>query len=83
MYLFFSQILFHYRLLQDIKGFPRWLSGEEPAIVGDTEDVCSIPGLGRSPGGGNCNSLQFSFLENPTKEPGGLQSVGWQRVGCI
>ena len=25
----------------------------------------SIPGLGRSPGGGNGNSLQYSCLENP------------------
>ena len=26
----------------------------------------SIPGLGRSPGGGNCKALQFSCLEGPT-----------------
>ena len=25
----------------------------------------SIPGLGRSPGEGNCNPLQYSCLENP------------------
>jgi len=36
-------------------------------------DVGSIPGLGRSPGGGNSNPLQYSCLENPrTEEPGGL-----------
>ena len=28
-------------------------------------DVCSIPGLGRSPGEGNGNPLQYSCLENP------------------
>ena len=28
-------------------------------------DVGSIPGLGRSPGGGNDNTLQYSCLENP------------------
>ena len=28
-------------------------------------DVVSIPGLGRSPGGGNGNPLQYSCLENP------------------
>ena len=31
----------------------------------DTGDVGSIPGLGRSPGGGNDNTLQYSCLENP------------------
>jgi len=25
----------------------------------------SIPGSGRSPGGGHCNPLQYSCLENP------------------
>ena len=29
------------------------------------EDSCWIPGSGRSPGGGNGNSLQYSCLENP------------------
>ena len=39
------------------------------------------PGLGRSPGEGNGNPLQYSCLENPwTKEPAGLQSMGLQRV---
>ena len=28
-------------------------------------DPCSIPGLGRSPGGGHGNPLQYSCLENP------------------
>ena len=28
-------------------------------------DLGSIPGLGRSPGEGNGNPLQYSFLENP------------------
>ena len=43
-------------------------------------DSSSIPGLGISPGGGNGNPLQYSCLENPTEEPGGLQSTGLQRV---
>ena len=30
----------------------------------NAEDVGSIPGSGRSPGGGNGNSLQYSCLEN-------------------
>ena len=41
----------------------------------------SIPGLGRSPGGGHGNSLQYSCLRNPwTEEPGGLQSMRSQSV---
>ena len=37
-----------------------------PANAGDTRDTASIPGLGRSPGVGNGNLLQYSCLENPT-----------------
>ena len=45
-------------------------------------DLGSIPGLGRSPGEGNGNPLQYSCLENPMdEEHGGLQSMGSQRVG--
>ena len=33
------------------------------------------------PGKGNGTLLQYSCLENPTEEPGGLQSMGSQRVG--
>ena len=35
------------------------------ANAGDVRDVGSIPGLGRSPGGGHGNPLQYSCLENP------------------
>ena len=35
-----------------------------PAKAGDTGDVDSIPRLGRSPGGGYGNPLQYSCLEN-------------------
>ena len=35
-----------------------------PAIARDTRDVGSIPGLGRSPGEGHGNTLQYSCLEN-------------------
>ena len=34
------------------------------ANAGDIRDACSIPGLGRSPGGGQGNPLQYSCLEN-------------------
>ena len=36
-----------------------------PANAGDIRDVGLIPGLGRSPGGGHGNPLQYSCLENP------------------
>ena len=36
-----------------------------PASAGDTRDVGSIPGQGRSPGVGNGSPLQYSCLENP------------------
>ena len=39
-------------------------------------DLGSISESRRSPGEGNDNPLQYSYLENPmTKEPGGLQSM--------
>ena len=36
-----------------------------PAKVGDERDMGSIPGSGRSPGGGHGDPLQYSCLENP------------------
>ena len=35
-----------------------------PANAGDTRDAGLIPRLGRSPGGGSGNQLQYSRLEN-------------------
>ena len=50
-----------------------------PANAGGARDAGSIPGSGRSPGGGNGNPLQYSCLESPMEEePGGLQSMGLQ-----
>ena len=52
------------------------------ASVYNVRDLGSIPGLGRSPGGGNGNPLQYSCLENPMdREPGRPKSLGLQRVG--
>ena len=36
-----------------------------PVNAEDVRDVGSIPGLGRSPGGGHGSPLQYSCLENP------------------
>ena len=38
---------------------------ESACNEGDLGDMCSVPGSGRSPGGGNSNPLQYSCLENP------------------
>ena len=36
-----------------------------PANAGGVRDTGIFPGLGRSPGGGHGNPLQYSCLENP------------------
>ena len=47
-------------------GFPGGLSSKESVrSAGDIGDMRSIPGPGRSPGGGHGNPLQYSDLENP------------------
>ena len=46
--------------------FPgRSVAKNPPTNRGYAEDSGSIPGSGRSPGGGNGNPLQYSCLENP------------------
>ena len=46
-------------------GFPGGTNGKKPpANAGDIRDMGSIPGLGRSPGGGHGNPTQYSCLEN-------------------
>ena len=54
-------------------GFPGGFDGKESAC--SAGDLGSVPRLGRSPGEGNDNSLQYSCLEDLwTEKPGGLQS---------
>ena len=49
-----------------IIGFPGGAGVKKlPANAGETRDMGSVPGSGRSPGGGNSNPLQYSWLENP------------------
>jgi len=56
---------------------PGGSDGKESAY--NAGDMGSIPGLGRSPGEGNGNPLQYSCLRILwTEESGGLQSMGWQ-----
>ena len=52
-----------------------------PANAGDIRDSGVVAVLGRFPGGGYGNPLQYSCWRIPwTEEPGGLQSIGSQRV---
>ena len=46
-----------------MKGLPWWLNGKETTC--NAGNVGTIPGSGRSPGEGNSNPLQYSWLENP------------------
>ena len=46
-----------------------------PANARNVKDVGSIPGLGRSPGGGTDNPLQYSCLEKP------MDRGVWRRDG--
>ena len=52
-----------------------------PVNAGDARDMGSIPGSGRSCGGGHGNPLQYACLVIPwAEEPGRLESMGSQRV---
>jgi len=50
-------------LLNHLFGLPCWLSSKEYAC--NAGDPGLIPGSGRSPGEGNGNPFQYSFLGNP------------------
>ena len=52
-----------YGYLYQFKSFPGGSDGKASAC--NVGDLGSIPGLGRSPGEGNGNPLQYSCLENP------------------
>ena len=59
-----------------LPGFPGGSVGKESACnAGDTGDVCSISGSGRSPGEGHGNPLQYSCLENPMDRGGWWATV--------
>ena len=52
-----------------------------PANAGDLRDISSVSELGRSPGEGNGNPLQYSCLENPMdRGVWVLQSMGSQKT---
>ena len=53
-----------------------------PASAGDIRDTGSVPGSGRSPGGAGVatHSRILAWRIPWTEEPGGLQSIGSQKV---
>ena len=72
-------------------GFPG--SSDSKEFTCNTGDLGSMPGLGRSPGGGDGNPLQYFCLENPHGQrslvgysPEGLQELDMTEVtylACI
>ena len=63
-------------------GFPGGASDKEPdCLAGNVRDMGSIPGLGRSLGGGHTTESSILAWRIPWKEePDRLQSIGLQRV---
>ena len=63
-------------------GLLQWLSSKESACsAGATGDTGSVPQLGRDLGGGHGNPLSVLTWRIPwTQKPGGLWSIGLQRV---
>ena len=53
-------------LIGQTMGFPGGSDGKESTY--NVGDLGSIPGLGRSPGGGQGNPLPYSYLENPQRQ---------------
>ena len=60
-----------------VQGFPVDSDGKESAC--NVGDLGSIPGLGRSPGGGHGNSHQYSSMEKPHGQRG---LVGYSPWDC-
>ena len=87
--LFLLPFLF-WNLLFIIKGFPggaRVLKNSSAMQIG-LRDMGSIPGSGRSPGGGHGSPLQYSYLENPMGRGGWRATVhgdaqNWTRLKCL
>ena len=73
--------------VQSINGPPWWSRSKEYTC--NTGEAGSIPGLGRAPGGGHGNPLQYSCLENPhgqrscLENPHGQRSLaGYRPLSC-
>ena len=53
-------------LSTNFMGFPN--GSDDKEAICNVGDLGSVPGLGRSPGGGHGNTLQYSCLENPHRQ---------------
>ena len=53
--------------MQYVKGYKMSFPGGsvDKSSTCNVGDLCSIPGLRRSPAGGHGNPLQYSYMENP------------------
>ena len=60
--------VFFFFLVNIIKGFPGGSVVKNPPA--NAGDAGLIPGLGKSPGGGSGNSLQYTCLGNPMDRGG-------------
>ena len=75
--------------LQEVWVFPVALVIKNlPVIAEDVRDISSIPGSGRSPGGGHGNPLLYSCLENPVDRGVGRTTVhgvtkSWTWLKCL
>ena len=82
--MFTENIIKFYDYLMLIRGFPRNSIGKESSC--NAADMGSISELGRSPGEGNGNPLQYSYLENLMHRGAwwttlhGVARVGWTRL---
>ena len=67
--------------LTSLKGFLGGSDGKE--FTCNEGDLDSIPGLGRSPGGGHGNRLKYTCLENPhgQRSPAGYSPRGCKETG--
>ena len=72
-------------IIKEIKNYGRGFPGDAavkktPAKAGDSIGAGSIPGPGRSPHVEMATDSILAWKIPWIKEPGGLQSMGWQRV---
>ena len=80
---FDKHLLIHQSIDDSCRNLWDFPGGKESAC--QTGDVGSVPGLGRSPGEGNGNPLQYSCLENPMDRGAGQAKVqgvlkSWTRL---
>ena len=64
--------MYNYWIVQQLQGFPSGSTVKNPPV--NAEDTGSTPGLGRSPGEGNGNPIQYSCQDN-TMDRGAWQAT--------